>query len=74
MKFSDYSRRTPEQLVLDMNAAWDRIKTLSATNDRQQQEIQALKEKLSTANLKLWITTAALFALWEVVKFLILHH
>lgn len=74
MKFRDYSKLTPEETVRDINAAWDRIKALAATNDRQQQEIQALKEKLSTANLKLWVMTAALFALWEVIKFLILHH
>ena len=74
MKFRDYSKLTPEETVRDINAAWDRIKALAATNDRQQQEIQALKEKLSTANLKLWVMTGALFGLWEVIKFLILHH
>ncbi|HEY1800099.1 MAG TPA: hypothetical protein VGG46_04115 [Terriglobales bacterium] len=70
MNFSDYNRRTPDQQLADLNAAWDRIKKLSGTNDRQQVEIEDLKDKLRAAKLKLWIASAALVALWEVVKFL----
>jgi hypothetical protein len=77
MILSDYKRRSPEQQLADLNAAWDRIKTLSATNDRQQNEIQSLKEKLREKTLKLWAMTFVAFGLWEVVKFaieLILKH
>jgi hypothetical protein len=77
MILSDYKRRSPDQQLADLNAAWDRIKTLAATNDRQQNEIQSLKEKLRDKTLKLWVMTFVAFGLWEVVKFaaeLILKH
>ena len=77
MILSDYKRRSPDQQLADLNAAWDRIKTLAATNDRQQNEIQSLKEKLREKTVKLWMMTFVAFGLWEVVKFaaeLILKH
>jgi hypothetical protein len=77
MIHSDYKRRSPDQQLADLNAAWDRIKTLAATNDRQQNEIQSLKEKLREKTVKLWMMTFVAFGLWEVVKFaaeLILKH
>lgn len=81
MKFRDYSKLTPEETVRDINAAWDRIKILQANDDRKQQKILLLEEllgksekKRENAEIKLWIVSAALVALWEVAKFLILHH
>jgi hypothetical protein len=78
MIHSDYKRRSPEQQLVDLNAAWDRIKTLAATNDRQQAEIirlkvhsQFLREKIQEKKIMLWVTTGALVALWEVAKFII---
>ncbi len=80
MQFSDYKHRTPEQILADLNAAWDRIKQLAKTKDQQQKEIQLLKaerdnEKLKRwkAEIRLWVVSAALVGLWEVLKFLILH-
>jgi hypothetical protein len=77
MILSDYKRRSPDEQLTDLNKAWDRIKTLAATNDRQQNEITSLKEKLRDKTLKLWVMTFVAFGLWEVVKFaieLILKH
>ncbi len=77
MKFSDYSQRSPQQQLADLNAAWDSVKKLRTTSDLQQKEITNLKQALREKKIKLWVMTAVVFGLWEVVKFLItllLHH
>lgn len=81
MILSDYKRRSPEQQLADLNAAWDRIKKQTATIDRQDakilrqdKKIQSLEREKILANLKLWIMGGVMMALWEVLKFLILHH
>jgi hypothetical protein len=73
MILSDYKKRSADQQLADLNAAWDRIKSLAATNDQQQAQIQFLKDKVSQEKLKRWVVTFFLVALWEVVKLLVLH-
>jgi hypothetical protein len=67
---SDYQKRTHDQLIQDVNAAWDLIKRLKAENDRLQREVLDLKRELSWKQL---LMTAAGIALWELVKYMVIH-
>jgi septal ring factor EnvC (AmiA/AmiB activator) len=86
MIFQDYSKRTHEEVVKDLNSAHARIgqvvsefneaqgkvKSLLGTRDRQEKHIAELDKTIDRQKLMLWIQGAAVTALWGLVMRLII--
>jgi hypothetical protein len=86
MIFQDYSTRTHEEIVKDLNSAHARInqvvgefneaqgkvKSLLGTRDRQEKHIANLDKTIDRQKLMLWIQGAAVTALWGLVMRLII--
>jgi hypothetical protein len=74
-QWSDYTKRSHEQLVLDLNAAWDRIKALLHENNELAKRVIDLTNELETERKWRRWQNAAFVATWGAIiglfKFLV---
>jgi hypothetical protein len=66
-EWQDYSTRSHEQVIKDLNAAHSRIRLLLLAADRKDKMILELKASIAHQKLMLWIQGAALTACWGLV-------